>query len=36
MIIQYIGDLYVTIVPFHNDIFPGGELPEHRKLAREL
>ena len=25
-----------SIVPFHNDIFPGGEQPGHRRLAHEL
>ena len=25
-----------VIVPFHKDISPGGELPEHRILAHEL
>ena len=27
---------YSTIVPFHNDISPSGEQPEHRILACEL
>ena len=29
-------EMVQVIVPFHNDISPSGEQPEHRKLAHEL